>query len=142
MNAILDPCLRIAGAGLVLLAILHAPMARRLRWREEAARMSEFNAMVFRVHNFFICVVLVGMGLPCLIEPAVLLERSRAGAWGAWSLCVFWAARLYCQHCVYPSSAWRDRRLETVLHWWCTLVWTFLTALFGVCAARQVAWIG
>ena len=141
MNAILDPCLRIAGAGLVLLAILHVPMARRLRWKEEAARMSEFNGMVFHVHNFFICTVLVGMGLPCLIEPAVMLEPSRAGAWGAWSLCVFWAARLYCQHFVYPSSAWRGKRFETVLHWWFTLVWAFLTALFGVCGARQLGWM-
>src|SRR5262249_53526149 len=35
--------LRLAGAGLILLAILHVPMSKRLMWREEGARMSLVN---------------------------------------------------------------------------------------------------
>jgi hypothetical protein len=141
MRELLIPALRVAGAGLLLLALLHVPIARRLAWRQEAARMSPFNAAVFHVHTAFICLVLVGIGLPGAIEPAVFLERGRAAAWGCWTLTVFWALRLWCQCFVYRRSWWRGRRLETALHWWFTLVWVFLTALFGACAAWHAGWV-
>lgn len=137
----LTPLLRGAGVGLILLAALHVPIARHLKWREDAQRLSPVNRNIFRVHAFFICVVLVIMGLPCLLEPAVFLEHSRAGAWLSWSLAVFWAIRLYCQWFVYESALWRNKRFETWMHWWFTLVWTALTALFAVCGMWQARWI-
>src|SRR5206468_10904235 len=51
--------LRVAGAGLILLAWLRVPIGRRLKWREEALLLSPLNASIFRVHTFFICFVLV-----------------------------------------------------------------------------------
>ena len=71
MTEALVPCLRVAGAGLILLALLHATIGRRLKWREEVARMSPLNAAVFHVRAFFVCLVLVGIGLPSLVEPGV-----------------------------------------------------------------------
>ena len=50
--------LRIAGAGLILLAALHVPIGRHLKWREDGARLSPVNASSFRVHTFFFCFVL------------------------------------------------------------------------------------
>jgi len=141
MIEILSPLLRVAGAGLLLLAVVHLPISRRLRWREEAARMSPVNEDVFHVHAFFICVVLVAMGLPCLIAPEVLLEKSRAAAWGAWTLAAFWAVRLWCQWFVYRSELWRGKRLETAMHMIFSVVWTLLTALFAVCGAWQSGWL-
>ena len=73
--------LRLAGAGLILLAIVHIPMARHLKWGEEARRMSLTNASIFHVHTFFICVVLVLMGAPALLAPQIFLDRSPAGLW-------------------------------------------------------------
>ena len=67
-----------AGAGLILLAILHIPIGRHLKWREDVAQLTPVNASIFHVHNFFICVVLVMMGLPCLFDPMTFLEKSRA----------------------------------------------------------------
>jgi hypothetical protein len=137
---ILLTCLRIAGAGLILLAMLHVPISRRLQWRAESARMSQLNATVFHVHNLFICFVLVAMGLPCLLDPHVLLEDSRAAAWGTAALTAFWALRLWCQWFVYQPSLWRGKRFETAIHWWFTALWLFLTAVFGLCAARHAGW--
>ena len=141
MTDLLSPALRVAGAGLILLALLHVAIGRRLRWREDAARMSAVNEDVFHVHGFFICVTLVAMGLPCLIEPAALLEKSRAAAWGAWSLAAFWTLRLWCQWFVYRRELWRGKPFETAMHAAFTVVWICLTTIFALCGAWQCGWL-
>ena len=55
MNAALEILLRIAGAGLVMLAFLHIPIGRKLRWREDGRNLSPENEQVFHVHTFFVC---------------------------------------------------------------------------------------
>lgn len=133
--------LRVTGAGLILLAVLHVPISRKLMWREHAARMSAENASIFHVHAFFICVVLVMIGLPSLLDPRVFLEKSRAAEWASWSICGFWALRLYCQWFVYQADLWRGKRLETFMHFWFTGVWIFLVMVFGACGAYQAGWL-
>ena len=133
--------LRVAGAGLILLAGLHVPIGRHLKWREEGARLSLVNASIFRVHTFFICFMLVMMGLPCLLDPAVFLESSRAGAWLAWSFSAFWTTRLFFQLFVYSRELWRGKRMETIVHAWLTIVWASLAALFAVCGISQRGWL-
>jgi hypothetical protein len=141
MIDLLPLLLRVAGVGLVLLALLHIPIGNELRWREEAARLSPANEAVFHVHTLFICIVLVMMALPCVADPQVFLERSRAGAWLAWSFAGFWAVRLYCQWFVYGAALWRGKRRETILHWVFTFTWLALTTLFAVCGCWQVEWL-
>ena len=133
--------LRIAGAGLIMLAGMHVPIGRHLKWREEAARLSPLNAAIFRVHTFFISFVLVMMGLPCLLDPPVFLERTRAGAWLAWSLSAFWTIRLFFQWFVFPRNLWRGKTMETIAHGWLTIVWVLLAALFTSCGAWQMGWL-
>ena len=133
--------LRTAGAGLILLAFMHGPIGRHLRWREEGARMSPVNAAIFRVHEFFICLVLVMMGLPSLLDPGVFLTPSRAGAWMSWSFAGFWAARLYFQWCVYPHSLWRGKRMETSIHFLFTVIWLGLMAVYAWCGGVQAGWL-
>ncbi len=132
--------LRIAGAGLILLAILHVPISRHLKWHEDAARLTPINASIFHVHSFFICLVLVMMGLPCALDPLVFLEKSRAGAWMSWSFAAFWAIRFYFQWFVYRVDLWRGKRMESYLHWWFSFVWIALTLLFSLCGSVQMDW--
>jgi hypothetical protein len=141
MMEILTMLLRVAGAGLILLAGLHITIGRHLKWREETARMSLVNASIFHVHAFFICFMLVMMGLPCVLDPSVFLERSRAGAWMAWSFGAFWTTRLFIQWFVYPTELWRGKRMETIVHIWFTIVWAFLAALFAACGVWQQGWL-
>ena len=133
--------LRITGGGLILLSILHIPIARKLQWSEQAARMSRENEAIFHVHAFFICIALVLMGVPSLLDPMIFIEKSRAAAWVSWSICTFWVLRLYCQWFVYGWSLWQGRRLETFMHFWFTGVWIWLVVVFGVCGAWQVGWL-
>ena len=134
--------LRVAGAGLILLAVLHIPISRHLRWREESERMSLASASVFRVHTFFICVVLALMGLPALVSPQIFLEPSTAGAWLTWSIAAFWALRLFFQFFVYPAELWRGKRFETAMHVWFSLVWASLMVVFVLCGLVQLGRLG
>jgi hypothetical protein len=124
--------------GLLALSALHVPIGRYLQWREECTRMSAVNSTIFQVHALFICLVLVMMGLPCLLDPRIFIEQSRAGAWFSWSFAVFWAVRLYCQWFVYKAHLWRHKRFETRMHWLFTFLWAGLTALFSVCGLLQL----
>ena len=92
------------------------------------------NEAIFHVHALFICIVLVMMALPCIFEPSVFLEKSRAGSWLAWSFSGFWALRLYAQWFIYPATLWRGKRFETTMHWFFTFVWLSLASLFAACA--------
>ena len=103
--------------------------------------MTEVNASVFHAHAFFICVVLLGMGLPALVEPTVFTTPSRAALWGCGFLTAFWALRLVAQWTHYRPSWWRGKRFETAMHWLFTGVWLFLTVLFAACTAVQAGWI-
>lgn len=140
MDDLLTVLLRIAGAGLILLTFLHIPIGRTLKWKEDAAKLTPVNAQVFHAHTFFLCLTLFMMALSCLLMPHIFIDRSPAGLWLAGSLAVFWAARLYFQFFVYRADLWRGKRLETLVHWSFSLVWTALTSLFGVCALRQIGW--
>ena len=137
MIDILTILLRAAGVGLILLAIVHIPIGKHLKWRDDAARLTPVNASIFHVHIFFICLVLLMMGLPCLLDPSVFLEKSRAGAWLAWSFSAFWMIRLYVPWFVYQADLWRGKRMETIVHWWFTFLWTALAVLFAACGLWQ-----
>lgn len=141
MTDLLAILLRIAGAGLLLLAVLHIPIGRQLGWREDCKRLTPANEAVFHVHTFFICLTVVIMGLPCLLEPAVFLVPSRAGAWISWSFAAFWGCRLYFQWFVYPAVLWRGKRLETGVHLIFTMIWLALTAVFTACGSVQAGWL-
>ncbi len=141
MTDLLTLLLRIAGGGLILLALVHIPMGRSLNWSEDCRRLTPVNAAIFHVHTFFVCLVLVIMGLPCLLDPSIFLVPTRAGAWLAWSFAIFWAVRLHFQWFVYQADLWRGKRLETSLHWGFTFVWTALTGVFAACGAVQAGWL-
>lgn len=141
MIELLTLLLRIAGVGLILLALLHIPIGKQLRWKEDCKQLTPVNESVFFVHTLFICVVLVMMGLPCLIQPEIFVLPTAAGAWLSWSFAAFWFIRLYCQFFVYRADLWRGKRMETVVHWWFSFLWTALAGLFATCGAVQLGWL-
>ncbi len=141
MIPLLDILLKVAGGGQIALSLLHLPIGRKLKWREDAGLMTPMNAKVFHVHTFFVCLVLVMIGLPCLLEPRVFLEPSPAGRWLSWSMAAFWGCRLYCQFFVYRADLWRGKRMETMVHWIFTAVWVALTGVFTACGLVQSGWL-
>lgn len=132
--------IRICGVGQLVLAPLHLAFAKRLRWKEEAGRMSPVNETIFHVHTLFVCFALVLFGAVSLVDPAALLAPQAAARWLTGGIAVFWALRLYCQFFVFRSGLWRGKRFETAMHAVFTLSWTGLAAVYGAAFART--WSG
>jgi hypothetical protein len=128
--------LQLAGVALLLLCGLHGVFPRRFDWKNDLARLSQLNRQIFYVHTAFICLVLILMGLPMLLEPDVFLQPSRLGRWVAAGFTVFWALRLFVQWFGYSSQLWRGKRLETFVHLSFTLFWSYLT-LLGIALCRH-----
>ncbi len=141
MIEVLAIALRVAGVGLLFLAALHIPIGRELRWREDASKLTPANRAIFHVHTLFICLVIIMMALPSMMDPMIFLERTRAGAWLSWSFAGFWASRLHCQFFVYGPELWRGKQRETIVHWVFTALWTALAVVFGLCGCHQAGWL-
>ena len=123
--------LRICGAMLLALSALHLIFPRRFQWKEDLSQLSLLNRQIFYVHTFFLCVILVMMGALSLFATSELLQKSGLAAWVAAGLTVFWQLRLLTQHFVYDRQLWRGKALETFVHVVFTLLWAYLSAVYG-----------
>src|SRR5690606_23181296 len=66
--------LRFTGAGMLGLALVHHPIARRLGWKEDVKRLRPVNEGIFHSHLFFICLGLVRLGLALAFGAAAFVE--------------------------------------------------------------------
>ena len=123
--------LKVAGVGTIVLALAHLAFPRRLEWREELARLSLLNRQIFWVHTFFVCLVLVMMGLLSVLATDLLLAPTPLARWVVGGFAVFWGARLFVQWFVYDSRLWRGNRLYTQVHVLFSAGWVYLTWVYA-----------
>jgi len=127
----LDLHLKWAGFTIILLGVSHAFFGPRFKWKEELARLSLLNRQIFHVHNFFIAVVLVMLGLLCLLGTKALIEPTLLGRCFTGGVTLFWAMRLFFQFFVYSADLWRGQKFETFIHYLFAFAWSYYTAVFG-----------
>lgn len=128
--------LRIAGALQIALAVAHAPFPRWFNWKEELARLSLLNRQIFLVHNLFIVLVLVLFGGLSLFAADMLVEPSRLAPLVCGGIGLFWAARVFAQFFVYDRGLWRGSVHRTWIHVAVSVLWCYLTSVYGVVLAR------
>jgi len=139
---ILSLHLQIVGGLLIVLSFSHLYFGRYLNWKSDAVKLSPINRQIFHVHTFFICFVLVMMGILCLFFPHALLPPAVPTLLSKLFLIgmtVFWVTRLVFQWCVYDSSLWRGHRLNTVAHLAFSLLWIYFTLIFALALRAQFA---
>ena len=129
--------LRIVGASLIALSLAHVLFAKHLRWKEDAARLTPINRQIFHVHAFFICLIVLMMGLLCLLAPQRLAEPTPLARLVLIGLVIFWGTRLVFQWFVYDSSLWRGHRGNTFVHFAFTILWSYYTFVFAYALWRQ-----
>jgi hypothetical protein len=123
--------LRIAGALLLLLAAIHPWMPKELRWKEDLAKLTPVNRQVFLVHAGFLVLLLVLTGSLLLFYAGELAAPGRLSRALLGGLALFWGLRLITQLFVYDRSLWRGNPRYTAVHVAFTLLWFYLTAVFG-----------
>lgn len=125
--------LKFSGGILVGLALLHAGFPRYFRWREELRSITLLTRQIHYIHTFFIALTILLIGLLCLCNAAELLHTP-LGHTVSLGLFFFWGCRLALQFFGYSSSIWKGKPFETVIHFMASILWGFLTTVFGVAA--------
>ncbi|CAN5668855.1 hypothetical protein BH09VER1_BH09VER1_01400 [soil metagenome] len=128
----LEITIRGAGVSLLLLAGMHLFLPKRLGWPEDFAKVSPLNRQIFYVHCFFVCLVVVFMGLGCLVWPQTLMQPTLLGMLVCGGLAIFWIIRLFMQFFIYSDLHWKGKRFETVAHVCFSGLWSFYAALFSL----------
>lgn len=131
--------LQLAGAGLILLALLHAAFPRRFNWKEDTARLSPLNRQIFFVHSFFIALTLILFGVLSFVIAASLAAPSTVSRTVLAGFVVFWLLRLLAQLFVYDASLWRGNRFNTTMHVLFAAFWTYLVSVYGAALWMQTA---
>ncbi len=121
--------LKVIGALLILLALMHVVFPKRFHWKEELARLSLINREIMVVHTFFIALMVLLMGLLCLTSSTELTGTS-LGRRICVGMGVFWLARLLIQFFGYSSELWKGKAFETMVHVVFSMFWTYLTFVF------------
>jgi hypothetical protein len=125
----MDLHLKIVGALLIALALVHAVFPRYFQWRKDLAALRLINRQMMYVHTFFIALTVFLMGLLCLTSSQEITSTP-LGRKTALGLAVFWTARLVIQLFGYSSRLWRGKALETTIHVVFVILWAYVSAVF------------
>ena len=121
--------LKITGALLVALALIHIPFPKYFNWDNELKSLSVINRQMMTVHTFFIALTVFLMGLLCLTSSGELIETS-LGKKISLGLGIFWTVRLFIQFFGYSSDLWKGKTFETLMHILFSILWAYLSILF------------
>jgi len=123
--------LQIVGALLLLLGAMHSVMPRYFGWKRELAVVSLFTRQIFMVHQFFIGLLLVMLGLLSLVYADALLVPSPLGRAMLSGIVVFWLVRLVFQFAVYDSAIWRGKPFYTAMHVVFSAFWVYVVVVYA-----------
>ena len=121
--------LKIIGAILIVLALVHIIFPRYFNWKTELAGIALINRQMMYVHTFFIALTVLLTGLLC-VSSAYDMVHTRLGGRLALGLFVFWAMRLVIQFFYYSAALWKGKRVETTIHILFSFLWTYLSVTF------------
>lgn len=121
--------LTITGIILITLALAHPILPKYFNWSKELQQISLINRQIMYVHTFFIAFMLFLMGLLCLTSSSELIN-TKLGNRVLLGLSIFWTTRLVIQFFGYSSKLWKGKRMESIIHIACSLLWSYLSIVF------------
>jgi hypothetical protein len=121
--------LKTIGILLSILDFIHLGFPRYFDWKNELKSLNLVNRQIFKVHTFFIGLVVLLIGLLCYFcsSELVTTELGRKICIG---LSVFWILRLYFQLFFYSTDLWKGKKLETNIHIVFTAFWIYMCWVF------------
>jgi hypothetical protein len=121
--------LKIIGILLSVLAFVHAGFPRYFDWNNELKSLNLVNRQIFKVHTFFIGLIVFLIGVLCYTCSTELIT-TELGRKICLGLSIFWVLRLYFQLFVYSPELWKGKKFETGVHIAFTAFWTYMSRVF------------
>lgn len=121
--------LKIIGALLILLALVHVIFPKYFNWNQELSTLSLINRQMMQIHTLFIALTLLLMGILCVTSSTELITTI-LGKLISLGFGIFWGLRLFVQFFGYSSELWKGKKFETTVHITFSILWTYLTWTF------------
>ncbi|AZQ57707.1 hypothetical protein EJ994_02375 [Maribacter sp. MJ134] len=121
--------IKIIGALLIILAMVHVIFPRYFKWEKELKALSLINRQMMVIHTLFIAITVFLMGLLCLTSSEDLIN-TYLGKRICLGLGLFWTIRLIVQFFGYSSELWRRKKFETTIHMFTIILWSYLSSVF------------
>jgi xanthine/uracil permease len=132
-----DLHLRVVGVLLIALGLAHYCFDRYFGWQTELERLSLLTRQVFAVHNFFIGLVVVLLGVCSSCYTDALLKSGSLSRIVLSGIVIFWVCRLVIQFAVYDPSIWRGRPFYTAMHICFSIFWCYAVTIYSL-ALRSI----
>jgi hypothetical protein len=129
--------LKIVGALLIALSLMHIIIPKYFKWEQELGALSLITKQILYVHTFFIAFIVLLMGLLCL-RYSYQLVYDPFGRIISLGLFGFWLIRLIFQFFVYSPKVWRGKRFETVMHVIFSIIWLYFSMVFLFCYLESI----
>lgn len=123
----IDTALWLAGAGHFLILVASAQVPARLGWREDLAKLTEFNRKLMWTYGAFTVLTILAFGVLTLALHDELLRGDRAALGLAAFIAVYWIARILVDLFYFGHDGWPRGRGFVLGH-------ALLLALFGALA--------
>ncbi|WP_030390106.1 hypothetical protein [Streptomyces sp. NRRL S-241] len=127
----LEGQLRLVGLALVAMGVFHIVLPRLVDWPADLAATSLLTRQVSYAHLFFIGLTCVLLGLLPMCHAPALLARTSLGTALLAGQTLFWGARWAFQFLYFSPALWRGDRFRTAGHVALSVLWTWVTAVFG-----------
>ncbi|MFF7995793.1 hypothetical protein ACFZDG_39235 [Kitasatospora xanthocidica] len=127
----LEAQLRLVGAALVAMGLVHAVLPRAIGWPKDLSGTTLLTRQVSYAHLFFIGLTCVLLGLLPLCLAPELLAAGRLGTALLAGQTLFWGLRWLFEFAVFSPKLWRGDPLRTAAHLGLSALWTWVTAVFA-----------
>jgi len=117
-----------AGHFLVLIASFQVP--RRLRWKDDLAKLTTFNRKLMWVHGAFAVYTISAFGVMSLILHDEMLRGDRAALALAFFIGLYWLGRIVVDFTYYSHRDWPPGWTFRVGHILLTSLFVFLSTSF------------
>lgn len=135
----LEPWLRLAGAGQLLLCIGTLALPHVLAWRAKLAVLPTLERQMFWVYAGYIWGTNLGFGLVSALAPGWLVDGSGLASAVLGFIAVYWGARVVLQFGYFDlASARPPGRIFRVAEHALDLLFVGLTALYGAACVLSV----
>ena len=129
----MESLIKVAGILMIALALLHAVFPRYFKWKEELRSITLLTRQIHYIHTLFIALTVLLIGILSVSSASELLHTD-LGRKVSLGIFIFWLCRLFVQFFGYSASHWKGKSMETAIHIAFSLLWVFLTTVFGVAA--------